>query len=346
MTRGPAPVALVIPELGRPTGGCAYDLAVAEHWPRDLPPPVRHHLDPRSPDIVAALGQALSPAELPGQRAVVDGLLGCEHPEVIEAAVADGRHVVLLVHLPRPADDGLDASARIRLAALERRAVRAASAVVVPSRWAADDLQHRYGRGDLTVARPGTDTAPVAPLTDGPPVIVCLGAIGPVKNQLLLARSVLACRDLDLRLRIVGPVVDDSYAAQLATTLAPLGERASIEPAVAGPEREALLAGTDLMVSVAVTETYGLTVGEALARGIPALVGRGTGAEEALSAGGSLPGQAVATDDPGELAAAVRSFVTRASVRAHWRAEALAARARLPRWEGTARVIADAVHRA
>lgn len=85
-----------------------------------------------------------------------------------------------------------------------------------------------------------------------------------------------------------------------------------------------------------------MTVSEALARGIPAIVGRDTGAEEALAAGGNTPGAAVATDEPAELAVMLRALLTEPDLRNQWRERARIARAALPHWERSARTIARA----
>ncbi|WP_050346806.1 glycosyltransferase [Arsenicicoccus sp. oral taxon 190] len=334
-------VGFVIPDLGRPSGGSTFDDKVVQAWPSEAPPvhpiAVAH---PTPPDALAA---ALRRHPV----TVVDGLVGCEHPDVLADAAAAGHATVLLVHLPRPADSGLTEDDRRRLAGLEAAALRAARGVVVPSRWAAADLQRRYGVAGAVVAVPGVAPAPPSqPRARQPhPLVVQVGAIGPLKNQLLTAEALLACRDVDLAVRFVGPVVDEQYAARLTEAVRPLGPRAQILPGTDATGVAALLAGADLLVSVATTETYGLTVTEGLARGLPALVGRGTGAEEALAAGGSdpldLPGAAVATDDPAELASALRTFAQDTAIRDRWRAAAEAARGRLPRWDDTARTIAD-----
>lgn len=325
-------VGFVVPDLGRPSGGTAYDEAVVRAWPAHLPVPVVHRV-PVNDTAAGELAEALAAQRV----CIVDGLLGSEHPDLLAAARSRGHRVVLLVHLPRPADGHPDEEAG-RLAALEAQAIAEAAATVVPSRWAAQDLAARYGR-TAVVAVPGTDPAPVADTHD-PPVVLQLGAIGPLKNQLLLAHAALACRGLRFRLRFVGPVVDPAYAAELTSALAPLGDTASVEGALTGQARDELLAAADLVVSVAHRETYGMTVTEGLARGIPAVVGRGTGAEEALTAGGTAPGRAVATDGPAELSAALRGVLTDPVLRAQWRTSALHARDRLPGWEETARAIA------
>lgn len=340
--RGPRTTGLVEPALGRPSGGSAYDAAVARAWPSSagglerLPVPVG----------VASTAAQLEAALRTHPVSVVDGLLGCEHPEVLAAVRAAGHRVVLLVHLPRPEDVGLAGAERERLARLEREAVHAADAVVVPSHWAARDLQTRYGRRDLVVARPGATTGPVAPEHD-PPVLLQLGAVGPLKNQLLTVRALASGPPLDVRLRVVGPVVDEAYARELTAASALLPEgTVSVEPATVGAARDAVLAGADLLLSVAHRETWGLTVTEALARGVPAVVGRGTGAEEALAAGGSppdaLPGAAVSTGDPDELGALLRAYATDPGLRRRWRGAARTARAGLPGWAATARTVAAA----
>ena len=334
MTPGDAVIGFVEPDLTRPSGGSTYNAHVIESWPTGAPSLQRHRLPwPCADEVVQGI--------LTRQRVtIVDGLIGSERPGAIEAARAAGHEVVLLVHMPRPADTGLDDAERTRLAALEARAVRAASAVVVPSEWAARDLERRYGRTDLIVALPGIEPAPVAEPHD-PPVLLQLGAISPLKNQLLTVRAAVACRDLAFRLRLVGPVLDEAYAERVADALAPLYDRVTLEPPVSGESREAVLAGADLMLSVAVRETYGLTVTEGLARGIPAVVGRGTGAEEALGAGGEPAGTAADTGDPAELADVLRTFLKSDDLRHRWRATALASRERLPTWQSTAQTLAE-----
>ncbi len=330
-------VGFVIPDLGRPSGGTVYDDRVAGAWPAAAPALDVVRLRHPSPTAPRLLEGVLREHEV----TLVDALIGSEHPGLIRRARDQGRAVVLIMHLPRSADSSLSRRQRERLAPLEADAVLAATRVVVPSHWAAADLRSRYGRSDLVVAAPGVDSAPLAVVHE-PPVIVQLGAIGPLKNQALAVQAARACRDLDFVLRVVGPVVDGGYAVRLARACQQLGGRASVEPPVDVAARGRLLAGADLVLSLGVPETYGLTVTEATARGIPAIVGRGTGAEEALLAGGALAGQAVATDGPVELAVLLRAFLSVPEVRQRWREAAMAARRGLPSWCSTAQAIADA----
>ena len=100
----------------------------------------------------------------------------------------------------------------------------------------------------------------------------------------------------------------------------------------------------DLLVLPSRTETYGLVVVEALARGIPAVVTEGTGAVEALQQGvttqsTATPGTAAPAGDPTSLAAVLRSWLTEPTLRRAWRQAALARRDTLPGWQQTGEAV-------
>ena len=90
-----------------------------------------------------------------------------------------------------------------------------------------------------------------------------------------------------------------------------------------------------------------MVVAEALARGVPAVVGRGTGAVEALA--GSTPtaselaGALVPPGESGALATVLRDWLTDADQRTRWRAAARHRRTELPTWLDTARVVTSAI---
>jgi glycosyltransferase involved in cell wall biosynthesis len=90
---------------------------------------------------------------------------------------------------------------------------------------------------------------------------------------------------------------------------------------------------------------YGLVVTEALAHGLPVVVGAGTGAEEALaggrSEGASLPGLAVPAGHPVALAGALRRWMSDPVLRTVWRTAALHRRATLTGWDQTATAVLD-----
>ena len=98
----------------------------------------------------------------------------------------------------------------------------------------------------------------------------------------------------------------------------------------------------DLLVLPSRTETYGMVVTEALARGLPVVAADVGGVPEALGhgAGGTRPGLLVPPGDPAALAAALRAWLVDAGLRARLRRAARERRASLPAWSTTASVVA------
>ena len=336
----------VVPARGGagPSGGDVYDARLARAWdgvhgrshvlalPGGWPRP--------GPAERRALGLALRTSDT----VVLDGLIGSACPREVEHAVARGTRVALLVHLPLPAEAGLPAEEAARLAELEEAAVRASSDVVATSTWAARDLTRRYGRRDVVVAVPGADPGPVAE-GSRPPHLLALGALTAVKNHAVLVPALAALKDLPWQATFAGPAgAQPAVAADLAGALAAAGltDRVTLPGAVVGDGLAALWRRTDLLLLPSLVETYGLVVTEALAHGIPAVVGAGTGAVEALTgtAGRTdttgAPGTAVEPGDPAAWEQVLRRWLTSAPLREDWRAAAHARRARLRTWADTA----------
>lgn len=326
-----------MPRATAPSGGHAYNAAVLAHWPGE--PPRVVELDgpwPRGDsDSLRLLDQALGGSTL----ALVDGLVGAAHPEILGAAAVKDCRIVLLIHLPLADEGGLSEADRAELGALERRSVRSAWRVVATSRTAARQLTHVTGRTDVIAVPPGVSPAPAAQAHQ-PPGIVQVGSLGPRKNQLASLQALTACRDLAFTATFAGPVADEAYAARVRAGLAAAG--ATWTGPLQGADLEGLYAGADLLLNPARAETWGMVITEALARGVPAIVGAGTGAVEALSSGGAggLPGAVVDLDDPDALARTVRRWLTDPALRQQWRDNALQARAGLRDWATSAAELA------
>jgi glycosyltransferase involved in cell wall biosynthesis len=111
----------------------------------------------------------------------------------------------------------------------------------------------------------------------------------------------------------------------------------------AGPRTGSALdrayAGADLLVLASRAETYGMVVTEAFARGLPVVASDVGGVREALCGAGVL----VPPDDPGELAAALRRWLTDAGHRAEQRAAARSRRTTLAGWDRTVARMAEAL---
>lgn len=372
---------LVVPDRsgGMPSGGDRYDAALAgalrdRGWEVETvrvgggwPWPGRRDL--------AALAEALrGPAGDGSGPVLIDGLLACTAPEAVERCAAD-RPTGILVHSRLTAGSGVSGAAAAELDQREARALAAAGTVMTPSGWAARDLRERYGLGEVVVAHPGVEQAEVAlglsarvtPGGRGTPRLLALAAVTPLKNHRVLLEALAEVRDLSWTAICAGPVPDIGHLRSLRGRAEELdiAHRLSWPGAVLGQDLERLWSTTDLLVHPSRSETYGLVVAEAHAHGIPTVVGKGTGAVEALAGtdagedvptvpgsdaeGGAdagradLPGTAVATDSPEELADVLRRWLTDAGLRERWRRAALERREQLTGWDATAVAVEGAL---
>ncbi|MGB7448396.1 MAG: glycosyltransferase family 4 protein [Ornithinimicrobium sp.] len=331
-----------------PTGGTRYNQRVAAEWGVDVEylPGRWPEPDPRDLEVLAAL------LHRPSDDApiLLDGLIGSAAGPVLTRrnhARGSRAAVAVHVHLPLPAETGLSARRQDELRAAEQMALRAADAVACTSTWAAADLQRRYGLADAVVAEPGADVRPVAPGSH-PPCLLTLASFSPRKNHHLLVEAMQdpGLRRLEWSALWMGaepaPGAQDRLAR--ATSEASCAGRITVAGAVTGAALERVWAGTDLLLLPSLAETYGMVVTEALAHGIPAIVGADTGAEDTLRAAATAagaehapPGDALNPRDPGAWAQALHAWLTDSEVRGRWRQAALACRARLPDWAQTAR---------
>ncbi|MHA7271820.1 glycosyltransferase family 4 protein [Arthrobacter sp. TMT4-20] len=345
---------LVIPGgLPGPSGGSIYNdqlaAALGEAGHRVTMTPIRGDWPNGSPadhqKLAEALGKTSGKTDAP---VLVDGLMASAAPEAIRAAVDAGGTVWVLLHLPLPAETGLTDQEMKAFAASEEAALRHASGVICTSQWARDDLIRRYGLEQVHVVPPGTEPAAVA-AGSAPPHLVMLGSLTPRKNHSMVLSALADLADLPWTASLVG-----GASPQGSTHVAMLHDQAAaFEPGritipgvLQGPALDAEWARSDLLLLPSLAETFGMVVTEGLARGIPGVVGRGTGAVEALTGGtaGQLPGAVVDPHDPQELAATLRDWLTDSSLRQSWRAAALSRRDTLPTWANTATTLLEIIH--
>lgn len=311
---------------------------VAADWPWPLPEERR------------AVRAALTAS--PTQPVLVDGLVGSACPLEIEAVVAAGVDVILLVHLPLPAETGLTNRQRTQLTRLERHAVAAATVVATTSHWAAADLKRRYGLTEVRVLLPGVDTAPLATGSD-PPLLIMAAALTPVKNHATVLAALDLIRDLPWQAVLVGAHRHDRTvrAVRHHVRTAAHSSRIRLPGELRGEALDRVWRDSDLLLVPSWTETYGLVVAEALARGIPAVVSRSTGAVEALTGSpapsrpadgkpspglDTLAGALANPADPHEWAQTLRTWLNDPALRERWRSNALRRRAELRTWADTA----------
>lgn len=337
-----------VDDLAAPSGGNRYDRRVcaglaAAGW-RVTELPVEGGWPSPSPAEKARLAGAL--AAIPdGAPVLVDGLVACGVPDVVEPAVRR-LPLAVLVHLPLADETGLRADAAARLDALERRALRAATAVIATSDWTAARLVEHHGLAPDRVhaAAPGVDPAPLAVPSDSGGRLLCVAAVTPRKAQDVLVEALGTLSDTRWSCTFAGALDRDAaFTARVRRLVEAhgLGERVRFAGPLAGAALDAGYAAADLLVLPSHAETYGMVVTEALARGVPVLATAVGGVAEALGqAADGVPGRLVPPGDVAALAEALRAWLTDADLRERLRAAARARRDTLPTWDATVRAVA------
>ena len=351
---GGSPVHVVMPgdvaDPAAPSGGNVYDLRVCAGLAA-LGRPVRRHLVGGSwpvPRRSARAELARTLAAVPdGGCALLDGLVGCGVPEIV-VPHARRLRLVVLVHLPLGDEVGADPAAAAELARREGETVRAATAVVATSAFAAQRVAELHGvpAERLHVVTPGTDPAPIATGTDGASRLLAVGAMTPTKGHDVLVAALAAVADLPWAATIAGPVQRDSAHAATVRHLVEvhgLGGRVEIV-GPQSPERLATTyAATDLLIQPSRVEMYGMAVAEALARGIPVLASATGGLPSTIghTRGGAPAGLLVAPGDPSALATALRRWLGDAGMRRRLRLAAVARRGDRTGWGVTSRCLSS-----
>jgi len=280
-----------------------------------------------------------------GRTIVIDGLALGVLPET--ASQLAGRNPLLaLVHHPLALEQGLSVERADALRASERAALAAVQGVVVTSAATARLVAADYGvpAGRITVARPGSDPAPLAQASqDGVVRLLSVGAVVPRKGFDVLIAALATLPDLSWRLTIAGDRTRDRDAvAQLDADIArhALGNRIAALGAVSPQRLAALYAEADVFVLASRFEGYGMAYAEALAHGLPVI---GTSA-------GAIPdtvppdaGLLVAPGDIPAFAQALRRVIDDAELRRRLADAARAAALRLPTWRQSAEIFARAL---
>jgi len=314
-------VHLIVPEgiddPRRPSGGNTYDRRVAQGL-AELGWVVHEH------DISAVAG-------IPDDAVVLlDGLIASPAPDVLLPHARRLRQVVLM-HMPI-------GDAR------EHAVLEAATAVITTSEWTRRRLVELYGLplDRIHVAEPGVDPAEPAPASATGGALVCVAAVTPHKGHDVLLDALATVPELSWHCACVGSLDRDPEWA--AAVLLRAEARVRFPGPLTGAELDREYAAADLLVLASHTETYGMVVTEALARGVPVIAAAVGGVPEALREGGLL----VPPGDPAALGIALRAWLEDAALRERLRQAARERRATLRPWTATAsdvaRVLAGAAH--
>jgi glycosyltransferase involved in cell wall biosynthesis len=321
----------------RPSGGNTYDRRLCQElaaagWAIDLRPVPGDwpHADAESRHHLAAV-LAGAPD---GATVVLDGLVALAAPEVVAPAGLRLRTVVI-VHAP------LDTVG-------EDAVLRSAAGIVCPSEWTRRRLlsRHRLDPARVHVVPPGVDAASPATGSRDGGSLLCVGAVIPAKGHDLLVAALGDLTDLPWRCVWVGSLDrDPAHVAGLRAAIgaARLHERLELVGPLTGRRLDAAYGAADVLVHASRSETYGMVVTEALARGLPVLACDVGGLPEALGTApdGTRPGVLTPEGDAAALARSLRGWLTDADLRARLRATAHRRRSDLAGWDVTGRRVGD-----
>ncbi len=281
-----------------------------------------------------------------GETVLIDGLIAS--PAAAQLLPHAGRiRMTVLLHMPLATvlDTHRDASAQRS----EHLVLRAATGVVTTSEWTRQQVLTRYAfpSRQVHVARPGVDqvAAQARPVRGH---LICVGVLSRHKGQDLLVEALAELGDLDWHCVLAGPLDrDPDFVEQLQACIARLGydHRVRLTGVLTAAVLSHAYTTADLLVAPSRSETYGMTVTEALAHGLPVIAADVGGLPEALgsTADGTRPGQLVPPGDPDALAAALRDWLCDEQHRHRLRSAARQRRSTLRGWDQTMREIASAL---
>lgn len=316
-----ATVHVVVPrgidDPNRPSGGNTYDRRVCDQLSR-IGWDVRLH-------AVAPDGLAPALAGLPdGALVLIDGLLGRD------AGFASHAHrlrLALLVHMAPAADD---------------ETLSAARAVITTSAWMRRQLLELFPLPPdrVHVAEPGVDAAYLAPGTADGGRLLCVAAVAPHKGHDVLVAALTEVADRSWRCTCVGSLeVDADFVARLRAQAGAggLADRVDFAGPLTGPALDLAYVSADVLVLASTSESYGMVVTEALARGMPVIASAVGGVPDALgwTQAGGRPGLLLPPGDPLALSEALRRWLDDVELRASLRSAALERRRTLKGWEST-----------
>ncbi|ALV44688.1 hypothetical protein MB46_03340 [Arthrobacter alpinus] len=340
-------VHLVVPagidNPARPSGGNYFDRRIVMALAAGGWHVVEHHLPGSwpspAPCDAGALPRVL--AGLPdGAVVLVDSLVALA--SAVPSGTAGRVRLVVIVHMLLASAD--DVGPRL---ALERAALRQATAVVTTSAWTRDRIVARHGVSPqgILVLEPGTDRGPVAHGTAGGGALLCVAAVTANKGHGVLIDALAEVAGLDWSCTFAGaadlePGLMDKLRQQ--TEDAGIAERLHWLGPLTRAELGNRYAASDALILASRQECYGMVVAEALAHGLPAIASNTGGVPEALGRtdSGTVPGLLVPPGDPSALADALRCWLQDAALRRSLRAAALERRDTLPSWGAAAATLA------
>ena len=193
--------------------------------------------------------------------------------------------------------------------AVVARVLRGADAVIANSELTRRGVEELAGPlGRLVVIHPGADAAPPPSEHHADPTLVTVAHLEPHKNQANVIRAVaaLAGRHRRLRYELIGKGPDRKELEALARSLG-VADRVIFRGPMPHEAALAELARCHVHVMPSLHDAFGVAHIEAMAAGLPAIGGEGTGAEDVAAAGEGM--LLVPAGDVTSLARAIERLV-------------------------------------
>ncbi|MCI4662611.1 MAG: glycosyltransferase [Neomegalonema sp.] len=274
---------------------------------------------------------------------LIDCLAYGAFSETLVEGFAD--RTIALHHHPLCLETGLSPEQSATLEQREGHALRRARAVVVTSATTADTVEKMFGvpRDRIAIARPGTVPMPRAVCDSEEACLLGVGAVIPRKGYDLLIDALATIADAPWHLDLIGPLTADPLAvADLRAQIAALDlrDRVTLHGAVSAEEMFARYSMADIFISSSLYEGYGMALAEAVNQGLPIVAARGGAVEQ------TAPSARFAdVRDPQSFGQTLRILIEDMSLRMAAAEDSWRAAQDLPRWEETARLVADAIRR-
>ena len=272
-----------------------------------------------------------------GALVLIDGLIAVRESAAL-AAQSRRLRMIVLAHMVASLTPGFSADIA-DVVGRERAALQSADRVIATSEWTRSELVSRslVHPHDVVTAHPGTDPAlaTIASRTGGR--LLCVGVVAPHKGQDVLLRALARLTEVgDWTCTFVGSLsTAPDFVAELRQIIRSerLVMRVNFAGTLAGQELDAAYGRADLVVAPSRTESFGMVVAEALARGIPVVASRVGGIPEALSRSGA--GILIPADDPAALETALREWWASPALRTELATAAREASATVRSWSST-----------
>lgn len=280
---------------------------------------------------------------------IIDGLIAVAEPWALTAHSTRLR-IIVLAHMVASLASGSSAhgTTLADLAVREKAALHSANRVVATSEWTRSQLISRslVHPGNVVTAHPGTDPAPVTSASRAGSRLLCVGVVAPHKGQDVLVRALTRLSGAGAwTCTFVGSLLAaPNFVADVKRTVQ--SEQLETRMSFAGPLApravDEAYGRADLVVVPSRTESFGMVVAEALARGIPVVASRVGGIPEALSSGEA--GILVPADDPAALESVLYKWWSDLTLRDDLKMAAVKARSTVRTWNSTISIIDSVLH--